>query len=231
MSLESRHFVATAADIETMARDHVAAFDAQNIVQTTYLKALVATAQAELGIKIRERNASLKAVGEPNADQMAAVAKVQDRFYTVVLRVCTERWPRDSLERNRRSNYARSSYGTLRAWLVAGHDLSTLAPSKVTKAMLAIERNNSTGRKPKQSVLERRADRGIESLRETLQELAKVDQGAAISYAEKMLSEVTQMLTEMGRTPVRENAKRAFAERRPLRTKEGVFWPVQEEAA
>lgn len=227
MSLESKNFIANTADIETLARDHARAVIMQESSQLTYLRALVATAQSELGLKVRERTAPAK-VGQVNQDQTSTIAKVHDRFYTVVLRVAAEQWPKDALERNRRTNYARSSYSTLRTWLLAGYDLASLAPGKVTKASLAVTRLNSA---PKQSTLERKVDRGIESVRESLQSLAKMDQEAAITYAEKMLSEVTQILTEMGKTAIKEDVAKAAAERRPVvfRKSGGTFWPVAAE--
>lgn len=230
MSIETRHYVATIADIEALAREHALACVAQDRSQSTYLKVLVGTVQSELGLKHRERTVNSKP-GEVNREQLSMVAKVHDRFYTVILRVVQEQWPRDAKERNRRSNYARSSYGTLRGWLNAGHDIGALAPGKVTKSALSVQKGGSSA--PKQGALERRAARAIESLRESVQQLAKLDQGAAIEAAELVLAEVTQLLTEMGRTPVREDAARAASEHRPLvmRKANVTFWPVAAERA
>jgi hypothetical protein len=128
-------------DIRALARRTVEGRQTLILARGEYLRALIETAQYELS-------------GKSDQDaQFAAIKIVHMRFYPVVQEAVTsadiahlkDRRPsveskRRALERNRRTNFARSAYGTIRRWLRAeGNDLMSLNAGKVTKPQLLSE--------------------------------------------------------------------------------------------
>lgn len=135
MSLESKHYIATPADIATLTRAYSEAIDASSNVRGHYFRALIATTQAELGSKPRQRSAEASPTLEAEGirTQLAAVDAVHERFYAVVLDTVNG----NADERNRRSNFARSAVSTVRAYVRAGFDITLVAAARATKAALA----------------------------------------------------------------------------------------------
>jgi len=140
-----QRYRATEADVENLARDYLAAQNQSTAVGSTYLKVLAASAQQEA----RDKNPIKGTTADEVASMYArAVSAVHKRFYPIILRTMTtpdiakapnlkpEERTRRMMERNRRTNFARSAYSTLRAWVRAGHDLLTLNIEKVTKRIL-----------------------------------------------------------------------------------------------
>lgn len=105
----------------------------------TYLRVLVASAQRHLaGIDTGHPSAQPRAVDAANAAYYPYVLKgitTADCADNSTLYDRAER-SRRSLERNRRSNFARTAASTLRTWVSVGGDLETLHPAHITKAHL-----------------------------------------------------------------------------------------------
>jgi len=218
-TLESRHFVATEADIATLVSTHDDALNARDTARATYLKALVATTIAELGASVRLR-AGKPAVLSPDdtSNHVAAFEKVHQRFYVVVLKSIGEGAPK---ERNSRANFARSAASTLRRWIKAGNDIRALAPSRVTKAALRV--GGGTGR------TERPPARRVEAMAGRLatgaEELAKTDKAAAIAAVEGAMTRLATLLVSLG-APTTRNPQKAVDEHLPFKTGRNVFWPA-----
>jgi hypothetical protein len=123
--------------LRTLARLNVASGQVAGRVGTTYLRILVASAKY-----INER-------GVP--DLTAAVGNVHSAYYAEVLIGVTtpdlkahkgdskEERKRKALERNSRSNFARTAASTFLAWIKAGGDVTKLDPATITKSQLAVE--------------------------------------------------------------------------------------------
>lgn len=140
--LVAAHFVATVAQVETLAHERYATNTAVLQADGTYLRVALVDAQSVLG-KPRGRGT------KPNAEaQLEVLGKTNEKFYPAVLRgVTTEdiaveagldpkEQSRRALERNSRSAFARSALSTLTAYVRAGGDLRTLDAETVTKASL-----------------------------------------------------------------------------------------------
>lgn len=139
-TIKRAHYVATEAQVETLAAAHWNVAIQLEGSNSTYLRVLLVGAQAELG-RGRGRKPNPQA-------QLAVLDKVHERFYAAVLRgVTTDDIAKDegleptessrrALERNRRSTFARSSKTALANFAKAGGDLRTLVPEEVTKASL-----------------------------------------------------------------------------------------------
>lgn len=126
--------------VEMLARERVLSATVVSDADVTYLSLLVDVMQSQLG-KTRR--------GKVNSLQQAQVlADVDKRFYAAVLRGVTtediavedgleaEEQRRRSLERNRRSAFARSAKSTVSAYITGGGDVRELDPKTVSKAAL-----------------------------------------------------------------------------------------------
>lgn len=139
--LAAAHFKAEPAQVEQLAHELYASQGAARNADGTYLKVLVAACQASLGKAPRR-----KATDVPG--QLAVLEKVNETFYAAVLRGVTTpdvqpdpsfdkaESTRRSLERNRRSTFARSAKSTLAAFVGAGGDMRKLDVVLTTKALL-----------------------------------------------------------------------------------------------
>lgn len=137
--IESAHHVATEQQIELLAQNHYTSLAAGARANGTYLKAVIVAAQSKLG----------KRGPRPKADaQLAVLTGVHERFYAAVLRGVTtpdvaaedglERAEkqRRAIERNARSNFARTAMHVLTGYVERGGDLRSLDLASVTKTTL-----------------------------------------------------------------------------------------------
>lgn len=196
MSLESKHYVATPDDVAQITREIIAAQKQGSEGRATYLRALIATTQAELGQQPRQRAASPagKLTEEEKAAQLAALEKVHERFYVAVVKAAKaliDGPDRGGLELNKRTNFARSSASTLRRWVRAGNDITGLVASRTTKAMLAV-----TGRRkgPSPKVLRNQANRFGARLQRTIATWAAEDPTAAARQWEQVKAQIEAAL-------------------------------------
>lgn len=228
-SLDSRNFVATPADIAAIAKAYSEALDSSANTRGTYLRALIATTQHELGAKPRVRSS---AEDSPTLDkaaveiQLAALEQVNANFYEIVL----DNVSGSPEERNRRSGFARSAVSTVRAYVRAGFDITLLAAARVTKAALAAAVPTRKPRQVSVTVLRNRADRTLATLYKIGDALAKADKGQAVEVLEAAMSKLASRLAALGVSRPVTDAKRAVRERVPLKTRAGTFYPVGRQA-
>ena len=142
-NLESRNYVATEADIDRLAGEIFSAQGHLDTVPRMYLRAVVATTIHELGAAIRVRAGKVERINEEaQARELEALEKVVALFYPRVVAKMSEGLPPGktrAVELNRRTNWARGAARDVRNWIRAGHSLTTLAPTRLTKAMLAVK--------------------------------------------------------------------------------------------
>jgi hypothetical protein len=216
-SLETRHFVATEADIEALVSIHDDALVSRDTARASYLKALTATTISELGAAIRLRAGKPAVLGADDiANHVAAFEKVHQRFYAVVLKAVGEGAPK---ERNARANFARSAASTLRKWIKAGNDIRALAPMRVTKASLRV--GGGTGRPGAQPA--RRVEQLAGRLATNAEELAKTDKPGAIAAVETAMTRLASLLVSLGGQPTRDPQK-AIDQHLPFKVGRNVFW-------
>lgn len=142
--LESAHYVATDAQVEALAHEMYTTNTRVQRIDGAYLRVLLVGCQAQLGAAVSKRR---KSAGDIDA-QMTVLNATHDRFYAAVLRGVTtpdiaadaalepDERQRRSLERNRRSIFARTAKSTLAAYVRAGGDLRSVEADKATKASL-----------------------------------------------------------------------------------------------
>lgn len=222
--LEKAHFVATDAQVESLALERYS--NAAHAVRAdgTYLRVLVVATQSQVGTRRRGR---LDAAAQTNV-----LEAVHEKFYAAVLRGVTtpEVAPDDalaqsdrtlrSLERNRRSAFARSAKSTLSAYVRAGGDLRALVASQVTKAAL---RAAIAPPEPPDKVT-RQIARSEGALLRALKRQAKVDPVAAERDIERCIEELQNVLDSLdtGGDAAAATTVVGVTARTPQRTRVGV---------
>ena len=215
--------------IRALARKTIEGKEMLLAARGEYLKALVETAQAELGGRGGQEG------------QRAAVKLAHSRFYPVVLEVVTtseiaksdkvtkQEKRRRALERNRRSNFARSAYGTIRRWLRAeGHDLMKLDAQKVTKSQLINEAPPARKHALTARRVQQRAAKLIGGFLAFTRQVAKTDEIQANAVAVEALDQITKVIAKLGMEKKHTtDAQVAAKEMRPLRVGGNTFWPVE----
>lgn len=226
-TLEARGYVATEKDIEALTLAYDAARTQAGSAGGTYLRALVATVQSDLGIKARERAASGPSVDTPSeerARQLAAFERINETFYGVVLRGLSG----DSMERNRKSGFARSAGSTLRRWIRSGHDVGRLAAARVTRDALeaAIPADKKRAPRVRLGVMGRRAARGSGLVVAAAVAADKAERGAGVAMLQKAMGEISAALIKMGGVAAERDVAVAVRERVPFKKGKAMFWPV-----
>lgn len=193
----SAHHVASEAQIESLALE---AYKAGTIVQRIdgiYLRVLVAGCQAELGPVRRGR--------APNAEaQLAVIERIHEKFYAAVLRGVTtsdvaaeegletaER-NRRTLERSRRSTFARTAKSTLVSFARNGGDIRGLKPDNVTKAELRATLPPGASQETVTPIV--RAQRTLVA---EITKQAKDDPGGARAELERVMDELQAVLDSL----------------------------------
>lgn len=201
------NYVATDKDIEDLTSRHVDCSKAVQSTGETYLKLLVGTTQSELNEEYT---------------QLQTMEAVASRFYAAVLRAL----PVDAepKERNRLSNWARTTKSTLRRWLlIPGNDLRSLHPERVTKKSITVPKGEP---KPiKASVFENRVTKMADDLDELAKRLDPKAKKNAIAAIEDLITHAMSVLSEMGLEETK-SPKVAIETGRPYRTNAGLFYPV-----
>jgi len=219
----------TTSDIRKLAKRTV---DGRTAIATSrgeYFRALIETTQADLKNGGPDQTAAV---------QLAALKAVHRRFYPVVQEATTtkdiehaERLSkaesrRRSLERNRRTNFARSAYGTIRRWLRApGHDLLKLNAQGVTKSQLLTEAPPTRKHALTPERVQAKADRLIGGIVGFAEQVAKSDRAQAANLVHEIVQRLYQKV--LGLQPTK-NASVATNEGRPLIVGRKVFLPAND---
>lgn len=217
------HKAWTASEIRALARQTVDGRKQIATARGAYLRALIETAQAELAGKADQEA------------QLAAVKSVHRKFYPVVQDATTtpdieasDKLPRQerrrrALERNRRANFARSAYGTIRRWLRAeGHDIMKLDAQTVTKSQLLQEAPPTRKHALTRERVQARAKKPTAALLGFTRQIAKIDQEQAVAVANEAIDALVKLLASQAK--VTTDAKVAIEEQRPLRMGKNVVW-------
>jgi len=200
--IEENGYVATAADIEHLAQVQATYINASRWqLPATYLRALIATTQAELGIKSIKRNPP-KPSDETIILHLEALANVQEQFYEAVKRGAAKAPmdPEDTRDKvdiiSSRVVFARSAYSTVRAWILRGRfGLEGLNPKHATKQSLydATPRPERI-RTPGLKALTRQADKILSAIRVQ----AKSNREAAIETLQALITTLSRGFDDLG---------------------------------
>lgn len=188
-------YVMTDAQVEAFSRDMATAAESVHTGRTTYLRVLVAGCQVVLG-KVK-RGKSLSA-----STQLDVLADVSGRYYAAVLRGITtpELMPiegleqveatRRSIERNKRSTFARTAKSTLVGWINSGGDLRVLDVETVTRDPLRVAVRASRG----QTETSYKLERNVRAIVRQVTREAKDDPQAARADLEAAMEQLEEAL-------------------------------------
>lgn len=215
--LAAAHFVADAAQVEALAHELYNTQGAMRAADGTYLKVLIVACQGQLGKPPRRKAADVTA-------QLGVLEKVNEVFYAAVLRgVSTPEVQPDptldktensrrSVERNRRSTFARSVKSTLAGFINAGGDLRVLEAAATTKAMLRAFVDQGRDLTQRGNAMVARASRAI---LEVVREEATQDLDAARERLEGLIESLQEALDALPETPTEPMVPRTPAPPRP----------------
>lgn len=236
-AVASKHYVATLDDVEALARSNRDGQQAVNASAATYLRVLVASVQFALGMQTPRVAAARGKQSEPDMDADAAtLGTVHAQLYEAVMRaVVTDdiadspglrqaEKTRRSLERNRRSTFARTAKASLSAFIRAGGNVRSLVVTTVTKQTLRAYTQDQAEPVEKLSPAQVAARLSAEIVRRitAIREDNAVIADAALQQVACDLAELASVWNVKSTT----SPAKAVAQHIPLRTTEGVFWPA-----
>lgn len=193
--LEANPAGATDSQVEQLAQARYTSSIETTRTDGIYLHVLVAGCQGKLGPLRRGR-------GPSAASQLAVLEGVHDRFYAAVLRGITtpDVTPEDglepaeaqrrTLERNRRSTFARTAKATLVAYAKGGGDIRALDAKTVSKAQL----RTAVGPAPTGDKTAQRIQRGEGVLLRAIRRQARDAPATARVTVERLMDEFQKVL-------------------------------------
>lgn len=185
--------------------------------RASYLRTLIEATRDELGDK-----------GEPQKAQLAALAKVHERFYAIILAAAQPFVPKTlkqrSVELHRRANFARTAMGAVRGHIRAGNDVAALNPARITKGQLA--KPPTKDRPATLKGLHTRVNAQGEALVQTLRAMAGTDKDAAVQDIQQLLGVLTSQLVALGVASTTDSSQ-AIDEHRPLKIGKRLFVPTE----
>lgn len=213
VKIETAKYLATEKDIETLARYKQEATLYGNRSAATYMKVLIALTAHQIGGKTallsRRRGAAGKALPQAErTDHLMTLEEVNARCYGAVYRATVtpdierkEDLPameqvRRSLERNRRTNYARSSMATVRAYVECGLDIRDVKLETVTKQELRDRIAVAAPPDPLEEGerLQKSAERAADRLVKEAEELAGTDPDKAEAMLNSLVSKLQEVI-------------------------------------
>lgn len=227
MTIETNQYIATAADVEKLALSILTADQQVQGGRGTYLKAMVATTQAELGSPPRMRNTRADRIeGDEVVAHLKAFEAVFSRFHEAVVKAAGSLEPKPDSETLRaRTAFSRSAGSTLRGFIRAGNDVRSLAAHKVTKASLATPRSK---RKFSVDALRTRATAAAETLAGIVKNLSAANSAEGKETVQRIMAQLAAVagLTQHTSKDVEKSIEAGEA----FHTKTGVFLPINLEA-
>lgn len=230
-TIAARAYLATDEQVRALAIANYEGSAAVDTSRATFLRVEVASLQAALGIKPRQRD-----YGKPqHFDRdtvMSTYNDVHARLYALVLDAVVTDDIRDSaklrkaeksrraIERNRRSNFARSAKSTLAAFIRAGGNVAALVVPAVTKGSLAEQT-----KKLKPAVAQDRnelADRICTSMVNRIEKLREEDHELAQLVSQRLTVQLSPVTTDK----TTKSPTKSVEENIPLRMGEGIFLPM-----
>lgn len=211
------------ADIDRLAGEIIDSTQSALLGRGRYLKALIATTQAELGASPRQRNVkAARLTAAEVAEHLTAFQRVYERFHEVVVRVAAATVPAPDAEMIcQRTGFSRSAGSTVRGYIRAGNDIRALAAHKATKAALATPVRK---RKANADVLRRRAERTAAELERIAKGLVSADREGAAETLRPILARIANAIGATSH-PAR-TIEKAAEDGAPFATKDAIFVPL-----
>lgn len=242
-ALAARLYQATDDDIKALARTHLQADKAGKEAKNAYLRTVVAAIQVELGTQPRKapaRGKRRKLTAAVREQQAEALDRVHKHHYALVLEGITtpdvadnEKLPAEertnrSLERNARSNFARTVKHVISKYIEAGGDITLLVVPTLQKSALDEAGSAGADVTDTKERLKLRIDKDAKRIENTVKELLEEDPRAAHMALEATIMRLGSLLPSFD---IKTTSKPDIAIKQGLmlRTSSGVFYPVPTE--
>lgn len=228
-SIERRNFVATPADMRELGAKSAQGLKLVTHVGSTFLKCLAAVTQVECGIEPRQRAVPRDPISdEERGLQLKAMKGVFQSFYESLLEGLPADVKRDKVKLKSAVSFAHSSRSELKTWLQAGHDITTIAPAKVTKSLLrkektaALEKENGRAKrvKPEARLQQLAANLAAEAVR-----LSNSDKATARRVVQTAMEQLGAILTDVGIRTV-SDIRVATRDRKPYENRGSIYFPL-----
>lgn len=189
MSIETKQYIASDKDIETLAGEILDVDQAASSKRGIYFKAAIATTQAELKSPPRQRNVTAEKLSAAEIEEhLKAFEAVAERFHAAVVRVAEATVPDpDAKMRRKRTRYSHSALSTIRGFIRAGNDIRAVAAHKATKAALATPMRK---RKPSVDQLKRQVGTLGTALHKLAKQLCGADREIALETLRPILAQL-----------------------------------------
>lgn len=236
--IERANYLAKPDDVTALAAAHLEAQQAVSKTHGIYFRILLASTQHAICGKTTLRARSGEGGEIDTAKHLECFEAVNASLYAAVLRAtvppeleASERLSADearrrSLERNRRTNFARSAATTLRQFIKRGGNILRLAVPAATKSAVAGMTPAADGdRAPSEDRARKKVQAAAQRIIATAEVIAESDRTSAISVLQDTLSRVAGALLKFGgKTTTKPDV--AVEEHRLLKTPNGTFWPA-----
>jgi hypothetical protein len=217
--IERANYLASASDVEHLAGIRFESASAQDRAQSAYFRILLANAQKTIAGKptLRARKGPAATLEPDEIEQHLAVfEEVNQTFYGAVLKGTPP--TDDALERNRRTNFARTAASAIRTYIRGGGDLTRVSVLKATKRQL-----QTLGTSP--ATPQASAAKASQRLLSQLEALGTTDAKNAREILSATLAGASELLGKLGGKTTT-SPEKAMEEHRLLKTSNGIFYPV-----
>lgn len=240
--LEENLYLVSDADLAKFAVVSVAVADTLQTFRQAYMRVLLAGTQVAIGIakptqRTPKNYSTLK--DDVRATQIRALNDTHARYYSIILAAITtpdivdslrlgaDERKRRSIERNRRSNYARSAKSTLAAYLNVGYDLCELNVLKASKTMVRglVAQRKTPSEEEMVGALPERIEAAVKRITAYASTLSADDAAKATEVIQDAMSQLGNILLDMGMKPTKK-LDVGVRENRPVQMNEGMFWPI-----
>ncbi len=228
--------------LRQLANLNVEAADALVNIRQAYLRVLLAGVQVQLGLSApwqRNTRVFAKLDDEATAAQLKVLGDVHLKYYAVILaavvtpdiadsaRLGDAERHRRAIERNRRTNYARTAKAALKGVAATGYDLKELNVMAFTKTQAYSLIAQRTIAKPADvgANLSSRVQLLTAQVINNVKALVDIDPSKATEIVQLAMSQLGALIMDMGLKPAR-SAEVGVREHRPIKLKEGMFFPI-----
>jgi flagellar biosynthesis GTPase FlhF len=203
-SIEARNYVATEQDVVELIKARCGAGDLISTTREVYLKILIASAQQQLNLDITSLRGRRLVTDETIAEHVKVVDKLHEGFYKAMTETVRQLpvSPDDKREKNvivnARCAFARSSYSTLRNWMVRGRHTLKDVVAKHANKMTMYEQTPRREMSATQQLGKRKLISATEKILEQVLVAAKTDRQAAIDALHDVIIALSRGFDDLG---------------------------------
>lgn len=238
----SRKYLLDDAALGQLAHVNVDTADLLFNLRQAYLRVLLAGVQVAIGLSSPKQSNTRKYSrldAEGITAQLKALNDTHAKYYAVIsnavvtpdiadgARLGDAERHRRAIERNRRTNYARTAKAALKGVIATGYDLKELNVMAFTKTQAYSLITQRTISKPADvgASLAARLQTLTTQVYNNVRALTEIDPQKATDLVTETMSQLGALVMDLGMKPVR-SLEVGAREHRPIKLKEGLFWSI-----